>query len=504
MRGEAEMEARYPNTKIKPWKHQVDCWRLASLMPSFYVAHDMGAGKTKTAVDYATGIGARRILVICPQKIIMQWPKAIRENTPVDYEILALEEIPVKKHARLLEEFVRRCETNHSPYYVIINYDRFWHPPLGPSYNAMNRITDPGLLWKISWDLLIADEAHRIKSPSGKASWAMARLGKLVPRKLFLSGTPMPHSPLDIYAQFRALAPQIYGTSFTAFKTRYCVLGGYENRQIVKFINTDELMRKFYSIAHRVSLEDAVDLPEEQDIVVPCRLSEKAMKIYSQMEALFITQFAPEVANAPKDQDGNPILHTTTASNALVKLLRLSEIASGTLKPDESNRRIVIDSSKIDAAVETISNLPPSEPVVVFARFHSEIDRLKENIAKQTGRTVCEISGRKNELDSWNRELSNTAVVQIQAGGEGIDTFKRAHYCVYFSKGFSLGQYMQSRRRIMRPGQQHNVIYYHIVAENTVDEKIQKAIQKKHEIVHSLLRQLCAEEQQEAALAAAF
>lgn len=493
----------YPSTRIPPWKHQVECWQRASLVPAFYVAHDMGAGKTKTAVDYATGVQARRILVICPQKIIMQWPKAIRENAAEDYEILALEEIPVKKHARLVEEFVRRCETNRMPYYVVINYDRFWHPPLGPSYNQMNRITDAGVLWKLPWDLLIADEAHRIKSPSGKASWAMARLAKRIPRRLFLSGTPMPHSPVDIYAQYRALAPEIFGTSFTAFKARYCIMGGYENKQVVGFTNTDELMRKFYSIAHRVALEDAVDLPEEQDVIVPCRLSDKAMAVYREMEHLFIVQFAEAVSGAPRDENGNAVVHTTTAANALVKLLRLSEIASGILRLDDDNSFRIIDASKIQTTVDTVAGLPPEEPVVIFCRFHKEIDRLKEALAK-IGRKVCEISGRLNELNSWNDAKADTAIVQIQAGGEGIDTFKRARYCIYFSKGFSLGQYMQSRRRIMRPGQKHNVVYYHITAEGTIDEKIHKAIQKKHDIVQSLLTQLCAEEQKEASLAAAF
>lgn len=468
----------YPPTKIKPWKHQIEAWELASKQKSFYLAHQMGCGKTKSAIDYCNGVYANRILIICPKKVMSVWPNQFKIHSHKDYDVIALNNNkPVSKKATQLKDFIRQKETSGQPFAVVLNYESFWRPPMGPVYKKNRRI-EAGLLLTLPWDLIIADEAHRCKSPGGAASWGLTRLCRQIDRRLFLSGTPMPHSPVDIYAQFRALDPSVFGTSFAIFRQRYCVMGGFENRQIVKFINIDDLNKRFYSKAHYVKSEDALDLPEKQDITISCNLDNKAMKIYRELDKEFIAEV-----------DKNEI----TADNALVKLLRLAQIAGGYLKLDDGTTK-VIDDNKIDTVIEILRDLPETEPVVIFCRFRNELRRLTDKIEKEfSQRKVGEISGRMSGpydfYDGiWHATDTNTLLVQISSGGEGID-LTSARYCIYMSIGYSLGQYQQSKSRLHRPGQTRKVIYYHIVANGTVDTKIISAIKSKRRIVDSVLHQ---------------
>jgi len=132
--------------------------------------------------------------------------------------------------------------------------------------------------------------------------------------------------------------------------------------------------------------------------------------------------------------------------------------------------------------------LPRDEPIVVFARFTDEIDRILKAF-KTAGRTFGEVTGRRKDLDSWYDGKINSLAVQIQAGGVGID-LTRARYAVYWSTGFSLGDYEQSLARVHRPGQTRSVNYIHLIAKGTIDEKIYGALKSRANLVESVLANL--------------
>src|SRR5699024_5484240 len=78
--------------------------------------------------------------------------------------------------------------------------------------------------------------------------------------------------------------------------------------------------------------------------------------------------------------------------------------------------------------------------------------------------------------------------VQSAAGGEGLNDLVRARYCVYDSLGHSLGQHEQSRARMHRPGQKSNVVYYHLVARNTIDETVYAALERRQNVIEAILQ----------------
>ena len=80
----------------------------------------------------------------------------------------------------------------------------------------------------------------------------------------------------------------------------------------------------------------------------------------------------------------------------------------------------------------------------------------------------------------------DVAGVQIQAGGVGID-LTRARYAVYYSLGHSLTDYLQSRRRVHRPGQTRTTTYFHLIAEDTVDQQVYQALASKQDVVEFIM-----------------
>jgi SNF2 family DNA or RNA helicase len=409
--------------------------------------------KSKVVIDLIQNLDLQRVLILCPLSVVSVWPNQFDVHGDKDCQhILALDDdYTVKDKAKEVAEALTRTYACA----VITNYESAWREPLSDI-----------LTW-IEWDLVVLDESHRIKAPGGKASRFVCKLKAT--RKLCLTGTPMPHSPLDLYAQFRFLDPGVLGTSYVNFRARYAVMGGYENHQVIGFANQDELAAKFDSLAYRVAADDVLDLPPVQDIERTCALGKDARRVYEDLKAEMIAGVRSGVV---------------TAANALVKLLRLQQISSGYVVDDEDHV-IELDTAKRDLLRDVLEDLPPNEPVVVFGRFHHDLDMVHE-VCESLERKHCELSGRHNNLASWQRGNFDVLAVQIQSGGVGVD-LSRARYAIYLSVGYSLGDYQQSRARLHRPGQTRPVVYYHLIATNTIDRDVYRALNDKRDAVEVVL-----------------
>jgi len=149
-----------------------------------------------------------------------------------------------------------------------------------------------------------------------------------------------------------------------------------------------------------------------------------------------------------------------------------------------------VDNAKEEALEELLDDLR-GEPVVVFCRFQHDLDIVHE-VCKRLGLSSGELSGRRDEWEAFQFEKKfDVLAVQIQTGGVGIN-LTRAAYAVYYSIGFSLGDYSQSLARIHRPGQTRPVTYYHLVARGTVDEHVYNALSSRQELIEAVLARLRA------------
>lgn len=274
------------------------------------------------------------------------------------------------------------------------------------------------------------------------------------------------NSPLDIYGQYRFLDPGIFGTSYSKFRANYAVMGGFEGKQVLSYRNIEQLHDKMFLIAHRVMSKDVFDLPAFQDTIRTCKLSTEERRLYQSMDEEFCAELESGVV---------------TAANALVKLLRLQEITSG-----YCNHQL-IGTSKRALLKDVLEDFDRKEPLIVFARFTNDLQGIQETVEGQ-GRRYAELSGHENSLARWQNGDADVLGVQIKSGREGVD-FTRARYSIYYSLGFSLGDYDQSRKRTDRPGQTREGMYIHLLAEDTVDYKVMKALDAHAEVISSVLNQ---------------
>lgn len=434
------------------WLHQKQAYAFCKEQAGAGIFMEMGAGKTKVAIDLMANHDGKTHLIVCPRGVVRVWPREFERHSAREFNVVPL----TKGTAR---DKARQVQTYDGPFPVvfIVTYESSWREPL----------SDVLIDQKFDW--VVLDESHRIKKPGGKASMFMQRLGATAKKRLALSGTPMSHSPMDIYGQYRFLDPGIFGNNFKRFRDRYAIMGGYQGRQIVGYQNQSELHDQVYSIAFRVLTRDVLDLLPTTTMERTFSLSPAAAKIYDKLENEAVIAFEDD---------------TTPVNNILTQILRLQQLTSGYL-PEEDGDLTVIDDTKLTEFQEVLEDIPEDEPIVVFARFKPDLDNIR-NAVLATGRKFSEVSGRMNQLEEWQAGKTDVVGVQIQSGGEGED-FTRARYTVYYSVGYSLKDYEQSLKRTDRPGQTRHAVFIHLIAENTIDRKVLKALDSRKDVVSSVL-----------------
>jgi SNF2 family DNA or RNA helicase len=437
------------------WHHQAQAVNFLLPLPAGALLMDMGTGKSRCAIELLNRWQTKRTLIICPKSVIQVWVREFAKHAP-DWHPIPLEKGSILQRKHAADQALKSL--NGHKVALIINYESCWRSPIAEWF--MTNLPE----------VVICDEVHRLKQPGGVASRFIARLGKLVRRRLGLTGTICPHSPLDIYGSFRFLKPSLFGYSFVQFRSRYAVMGGYQGHQVLDYVNLEELHRKVYSISYRCEAKDVLDLPEEIDETITFDLSPKAMKVYKELEKELISYV---------EESGESI----SASTVLVKLLRLAQITGGWIKTDDG-QQVRLDTAKSEALEDLLDGMG-QEPVVIFCRFTKDLDTCKE-VCDRLKLTWAELSGQANDLPRFEEGKAQVLIAQIKSGGVGVD-LTRARYTIFYSLGFSLGDYLQARKRTHRPGQTRAVTYYHLCAEKTVDEKILKAIAKRAEIVNYLV-----------------
>jgi SNF2 family DNA or RNA helicase len=458
--------------KLPPWTHQLRGYTIAKNLDAAYLGMDMGTGKSAIVVWLA--VDAPLTLIICPKAVMPAWRKQFELHADYAHRLMVLDQTGTAKRASQARAFLNPAswptESEPLPRILICNYESAWRKPLGD------------LLLAQEWDLAVLDEAHKAKAPGSKQSKWCHRLTSRSRKRLALSGTPTPHDPTDLFSQYKFLDPSMFGTNFTAFRSRYCMMGGFENRQIIGWRNVDELQSIADRIMYQVSSDEVQDLPEISHINLEYPLSAPEARAYAQMKSQLIAEVAAGMV-------------TVTAANGAVKLIRLMQITSGYVPIetyDRDGKRTMkqepVGTSRRDMLQEFLEGLPQREPVVVFCQFKTDLKSVAE-AAEAAGRTCSELSGSADDLAAWQAGDTDVIAVQIQSGSEGID-LTRARYVVYYSHGLSLGKYRQSLKRAHRPGQERKTFVYHIVATGTVDRAIMRALERKQEIIDEIIGDL--------------
>ncbi len=439
------------------WRHQDRAFAFARDKQATMLAMAMGTGKSRVVCDLLSHWDSQLVLVACPCNVRGVWRREFAKWAP-RYRVVVLDRGTVATQTQVAKSAL---QTDQRPLAVVQNYESLWRPPFNQL--VMERV----------WDAIVADESHRFGPHGTRISKFMMRISNRARRRLCLSGTPMVRDPLSIFGQYRFLAPSLFGIYWTRFRNTYAQRTNPVIPQMITgYKNLDILQQKFGLLAYQVSA-DVLDLPEAQHHIRSFELPAKARKIYKDLELDFCAML----------DDG-----FITAANALVKTLRLRQCVNGFLQPDDVDSLTEVHASKSDELRELLEDL--SDPVVVFCEFKADMLAVKR-VCKKLGRRYGEVSGNRRDLTdkATMPEEIDVLAVQYQAGGLGID-LTRSSYVIIYSACWSLGNYDQALARVHRPGQRRHVQFYHLIAENTVDETVYKALASKRNVIESVLEGL--------------
>lgn len=467
----------YPGSKFefktKPWAHQLKALEYMYPRDTAALYTKPGSGKTKIMIDLVINRGFKRVLVVAPKKPCDVWPPQIQLHSSLTQDnIVPLHHLSGKDKAEQIRLAMQA--TKDKVIIFVCNYDSVWRDPINKMW----------FYKKLGLDCVICDESHRIKSPSSKCSRFLGKLGKIVPHRYLLTGTPLAENPTDVYAQYRFLDPTIYGTNYRAFCDRYQNIDANLSARVgfpildkkSPYKNLDELKEKMFSCAFY--MKSTVKLPKTTRMVIKVPMDELSEQTYKELSKEGAVEF----------EEG-----FMTVNNALAMIIRKQQVTSGYLPIEHEDGTYElkrISTYRRTFLYRFLQGLPESEPVVIFAKFQKDLYSIRK-VAERLGCGYSEVSGREDSLRDWKAGKTQVLGVQYTAGSESID-LTRAHLCIFYTLDHSLGKYEQARKRVHRPGQESPCIYYHFVATmssgRTVDQDILQCWKDKKDYINLVMR----------------
>ncbi len=421
---------------------------------------EMGTGKTYIAIAVIGTLclmgKIRRALIVCPLSIMSVWETELKKFAVFPYRATALRGTMKAKRARIAQPPRSALEI------VIANYETVW------------RLEDA--LADFGADLILADEGHRLKDGTSHQSRAMHRLGDAAAYRLLLTGTAIANNPLDVYSEYRFVAPRIFGASFRAFRDRYFTMGGYGGYvPIFRKEMTEDFLGRLHAIAYRVSKAECLDLPAVTEEIRPVELETKAMRLYWRLEEESFAELRES---------------EVTVMNMLTLILRLSQITGGHLKDDDNNIHQV-STAKLDALADIVDTMrAEGKKLVVMARFIPELDEIEALLRNKRIAYACVRGSVKDRAEEVRRfqEDPDCAVFlgQIQAAGMGL-TLTAASTMVFYSLDYSMVNFDQAKARIHRVSQRECCHYIYLCCPDTIDCKVLRALRRKKDVARAMI-----------------
>jgi SNF2 family DNA or RNA helicase len=347
--------------------------------------------------------------------------------------------------------------------------------------------------------MLVLDESHRIKSPSALRTKRVMALRPLARLVRIATGTPVTNAPLDVFSQFEFMEPGLLGTtSYRAFTAEFADILPVDGRmmqnlikrnpraamaQIVarnpdgtkRYRNLDKLQRLVAPHTYRVLKRECLDLPAKIYKLHPFELTPAQRKTYATLEDELRIYL----------EDGS--IETV---DAIASMTKLQQVTSGFVNIDGAARLLSTnDNPRMEALLEIVQDL--TGPFIVWARFREELRQINDalhdaGIVAATYHGGTSQADREAAVDGFQNGSIAAFVGQPQAGGIGL-TLTAAETVIYYSNDFNLGTRLQSEDRCHRIGTRHNVVYIDLVALNTLDAPIARALQRKTAVAAEIL-----------------
>jgi SNF2 family DNA or RNA helicase len=423
---------------------------------AFYLGWERGLGKTLGAAALIDDPTITQVLVVAPNTA----KRAVWE--PELHVLCPWLEVVVLRNTKSQREkdlgYVKQLIKAGHPFALIVHYE---------ALNIITNMRSGGRGWQQfgGWDMVIADEVHRIANPKTQ----MARALKKIPAryKLALSGTIIANHAEELFSPLNWMFPKQYASKWRDWNDRFLdyIDSGYSRVCVGVKIEMLEAMREELGVfmCYRRK-EDELDLPERTEQTLYVDLAPLQRKAYDELKNEYFTRLADDTG--------------VLASDGLVLLTRLRQIATGL---DLLGN--VTDSTKRDLCLELITD-NPDEAFVVFTWYKAAGYSLAVKL-NQLGIGNYLITGdtphdeRAQFIQEFQAGSGRVLIGTLSTLGESL-TLHRASNAIFLDRSWNPGTNAQAADRIYRIGQQNAVTITHIIAKDTVDElQVQPVINDK-------------------------
>ena len=420
-----------------PLDHQKDAIQKLVENKKFILADDMGLGKTTSTIIAALETGAKKVLIICPASLKINWQREI-EN-----------------YSQRTTSIIEGKKWDDADF-VIINYDiiKNFHD---------DKKKDASTIINSKFDLVIVDEAHYIQNSQAQRTKLINDIGKKVDRVWLLTGTPITSRPINYYNLLNLIDSPV-AQNWMAFVKRYC--NGFQfqagRRKIWNVSgasNLEELRDRTAPLVLRRLKENVLDLPEK--IITPVYLRLKS-KEYEELMGEYYDWY---------DKSGE-------SDSLTLQFTKLTKV------------RQVIADEKTKATIELCENIiEQGKKVIVFTNFTKSLELILEHFGKKAVRLDGQMSQKERQLSVDRFQTEDDIMVfvgNIKAAGVGI-TLTAAEAVVMNDLSFLPSDHSQAEDRSYRYGQKNNVLVYYPIFDNTVEGIIYDILKKKKNIFETIM-----------------
>lgn len=421
---------------------------------------DMGLGKTVstlTAIQELREIGfIDKVLIIAPKKVAqVTWKDEINNWEHLKgLRISVIDGTAAQRRAAMMAD---------ADIYTVSRDNVVW------------LVVEHGGV-KLPYDMVVIDELSSFKNYASKRFKALRRVRKFIPRVVGLTGTPAPNGLIDLWAQmFLIDEGKRLGKTITSYRDRFFTAGRRNGDIIYQWdlkSPAEETEQKISDLIKDIcismSAEDYLKMPDKLMYYDRVKLSDKDFKAYKTFEREQVLEFI---------ESGE----TITAASAAALSNKLQQFANGAMY-DADRKVLQLHDEKIEKLKELVE-AANGQPVLVAYSFKHDLDKIMEAL-KEYKPVKLE---KPEQIADWNAGKINVLVTHPASAGHGLNLQKGGHIMIWYGLTWALELYQQFNARLYRQGQKKPVSIHHIIATDTVDEKIIKSLDGKDTTQRSLM-----------------
>ncbi len=338
--------------------------------------------------------------------------------------------------------------------------------------NAQWLIEESGI--PFDFDTLVIDELSSFKNHQTKRFRSLMKVRPKVKRIIGLTGTPSSNGLMDLWAEYRLLdMGQRLGRFIGQYRTAYFSPDKRNGQVIFSYkplpFAEKEIYHKIADITISMKSTDHLTMPELVTAEYPVRISDKERQRYDELRQDLVLKL---------------VSGDVTAANAAALSNKLCQMANGAVYDDDGEVHHIHD-RKLDA-LEDLIEAANGKPVLVAYWFKHDLERISERLKDR--HIAFSKMDTSESIAKWNNGELPVALIHPASAGHGLNLQSGGSTIIWFGLTWSLELYQQTNARLWRQGQTaETVVLHHIIAKDTIDERVMKALREKDKTQTALI-----------------